>query len=218
MKTNEIKLADSYKSFVDKIFEIYHLSNYGLGQGMTLWKVRGVFAKDEDPIRMHKAYVVLSSLMDNQYLSYASYDPSLVILTQKGVDYISGKLPLVLNVDLNTYIDVDNVSIDESFNRLWELVGNSDTSLFYLDKELIYSAIQSHLTSMPQSLNAYLVEQSIEEQPIRDIFEVLAKGLDIEVRRELLKTLSSLIEDMYSISKLKNQYVEWTSLESVVAC
>lgn len=218
METNEMKLADSYKSFVDKIFEIYHMANYGLGQGTTLWKVRGVFAKEENAVRMHKAYIVLSSLMDNQYLTYATYDPSLVVLTQKGVDYILGKSPLELSVDLNKYVDIDNVSADESFNRLWELIGNSHSSLFYLDEESIYSVIHSYSSSLPQHFKTYLIENAIEHKSLRDIFEALAQEIDVAMRKELLSTLSSLIEEKYSISKLKNQYVEWTELKPVEAC
>ena len=48
MIDKEKELADDYKSLVDEILEIYYLGKYGLGEGTTLWKVRGVFAKEEN--------------------------------------------------------------------------------------------------------------------------------------------------------------------------
>lgn len=215
METKEFELAEDYKCFVDKIFEIYHSANYGLGQGTTLWKVRGVFAKEDDTVRMHKAYIVLSNLMDNQYLTYATFDPSLVVLTQKGVDYISGDSPLELSVELNKYIDVDNASADEAFNRLWELIGDSSSSLFYLEKELIYEKIRTIKPSLPHELVLCGSGETATCDMLKKVLEDAVLSFDVSMWKELLELLSSSIEEEYSISKLANQYVEWRALNPV---
>lgn len=215
MIDKEKELADDYKSLVDEILEIYYLGKYGLGEGTTLWKVRGVFAKEENKIRTHKAYLVLSNLMDTGYLQYSSYDPSLVVLTQKGLDYISGNAALSLSVSLNRFIDIDNVSVEEAFNRLWDLIGITHSSLFYLTPEKIYQVLHKYNEHLPPSYEVYTKSLSNAEASTESIFKNLLLDIAPANGLSVLDDLSQFIEKEYSIAKLNNSFIEFKVQELI---
>lgn len=215
MIDKEKELADDYKSLVDEILEIYYLGKYGLGEGTTLWKVRGVFAKEENQTRVHKAYIVLSNLMDTGYLEYSSYDPSLVVLTQKGLDYISGNTSLSLSVSLNRFVDIDNVSVEEAFNRLWDLIGITNSSLFYLTPEMIYQVLHKYNKHLPSNYEVYTRSLSNTEVSTESIFKNLLLDIAPANGLTVLDDLSQSIEKEYSISKLDNSFIELTVKEFI---
>ncbi|WP_018110106.1 hypothetical protein [Bacteroides propionicifaciens] len=202
-----INTEENYKVYADEVFEVFRNGNCEQGQGYTLWKVRADLAKEVDESRLHKLYLTLKNLMDSGYFGSSSFDPTLVVLTSKGVDYISGKSPLVLEMSLNKYIDIENVSVDEAFVRLWDVIGNDQSALFPLDETSFYSVMRNLNTNLPATYADYIAQEGLNTTSIADVYKALLMTIDSSLKEEVLDKMSAVICQKYSISQLDNQYI-----------
>lgn len=203
-----VNAGENYKVYADEVFEVFRQGNCGLGQGYTFWKVRADLSKEVDDARLHKLYLTLKNLMDSGYFGYSSFDPTLVVLTPKGVDYISGKAPLLLDLSLNKYIDIENVSVDEAFTRLWDIIGNTESALFPLDPSLFYAIILEFNTDLPMSYDEYLSQHNLSSNLREEAYKALLMSVDANLKEEVLNEMSAVICQEYSLSQLENQYIE----------
>ena len=195
---------DIYKQYVDQIFDLFREMELQPGQGKSLLKVRGLLAKETSKERFNKLYLTMRNLIYTNYLAMSPFDPSLILLTERGERYMEGKEPLELNVELDLHVDVGNVSVNEAFIRLWDIIGDNQKALFYLDGSTFYEVAQKYIADLPTNYTGYIDIRTSKNQDLsrESWYSELLTRIDSKKRVAFLHDLSLKIKDIYQVDEL----------------
>lgn len=144
-------MSDSLQKWVDSIMGLF--ASYNPGNGLKFQTIESNFGRKFGKERLEFLFVYYT-LLENELL-YQD-DRLVVVLTEKGFEYINSDTPQKLYVNFE-YLKPLSKTKDEIFANLWHIIGQKDKCLCYVDGKTFFDSI-SDFFSIVGNYSEYMKE------------------------------------------------------------
>lgn len=188
------KENSNYMSYAAEIFDYFKRMDANAGEGGPY--LQWLDGKHSVTDIRHAKFLrhTVKNLILTGYLEMK--DARFICLTQHGYDFTQGGVLLCNSINLIKFVDLQR-DVNTQFNQLWEIIGNNDTALFYVDGNSYYRLASSLLDGLPYDYTTFVRSLDKSKQSRSVWYRDLYYAIDDAKKSRFLSGLSEIITNIY---------------------